>query len=1260
MKYDYDIIEDSEDTPMSDSTDDSDDSLRHLPAFAMRGQGGPVNALPKLNLTAAGFPGPWDGTALRVNARFNAIIRDCQLYFAQCGGYLGSVTQTDRARNYLLEALRAVGLENRIQAIEFRGNKEFRTEENPGDTNAYRRIPRCPLFVRENLESDNAIYESEGYDDIKYRLGGTPLIPGEGKPIPQEVLNVLVKIGVRRKAAGQFGDLRGGANPGSARPDSNGPGGEYTSQVERLKKATGIKWTLPKREWGRLGDDAKMEVRQLPNEISKLRKRPLMYPAVDMEDELREKHRESFRAHIERRGPSYRATKEETDIAKLDALAEEVGEGAEDARENVAEFFEKWIDSSEDGKPRFLFTSEVDGSTLFHEAIASVFDMRLCAAIALLIANKLSQQGAEDFTNLLQKQKEFYETQQTSESVWAEYDRFRRSYWLQNKEAIEQADHRIKLRVALIEYWEDQIRLCNEQKAGMERRTGGITGGGPKKSGTSGTSGTSGGTTSGINAPLLEILRNMYTAYNNDLGETLRRNGELDSADPGDRATIQLNNSDIMAKNQVLWSLHAEIQNLLDSNLGKMGQGVSMKYELPPTHEAFKNVKRVEGTKDLPTDIRSLGGNMPGEYMSPGITKVIVGALDGYGRDPPPPKEPGDGGDGGGGGGGGKKGGGGGGGGGDGGDGGGGGGGSIGQELKDLVAPGGYDKWRKSLPSIGRQRTQEELIDAYNKRISELMGQSGKGNNKVHGWTHEEMLKDPTGFMNSLPKATQNNRQEILKIWEPVFQAEWNRLEFNKGKPIVQATRWTFNEFGLRPYARFSSTEASAIPNNAGKALKYFDGLVTAQAAALQSSSSTWSQTSMDAALQIANKTGPKLQPVTERVRHLIRSTVRLIRGNIDAAPAPQKKHPRAWTWNELQTVTWYDYFDSLPTGDQKWEAASTNYERLVQSLALLRRTVGTAVPQQLADALKLPAKGSGPSWEPSQSRSWSLEEMRTMKFEDYLNALPADAKIDRAAAKRTFDAIRVSLSLIDGGGTTDNITNFSIQIDQDDISTATNFRLSDTNMFLDSFVANFRAGQSLEQIRTNTWFAGTRFLGCLRAIRDGNMLQEPHLSRFIKEMDDIEKFINELENHIVQMIIDERTLEEIMASRLGATSDRHIRYLIREAVADGRIRRRHRNRMDDQINTFRALATKARDPIGKYSIGSAISQEDLTPIAGADGWEDLKYLIRVYHTAWLAEQVTTNWGSTPGYQAAMSARDNPFPGYTVPVRRAGTQLYEI
>ncbi|KAI1074970.1 hypothetical protein F5B20DRAFT_420624 [Whalleya microplaca] len=124
--------------------------------------------------------------------------------------------------------------------------------------------------------------------------------------------------------------------------------------------------------------------------------------------------------------------------------------------------------------------------------------------------------------------------------------------------------------------------------------------------------------------------------YENEIARVKQMNADLDEYDPGDHQHIELNNIDIMAKNQVVAILDKEIAAAQAADPfahDVLGAGVHVRYTAPPVDTYYRDTTRIPPPRRLPLGINSLaGGPLPGEHPVPGLTRVLVGtpAVFGY------------------------------------------------------------------------------------------------------------------------------------------------------------------------------------------------------------------------------------------------------------------------------------------------------------------------------------------------------------------------------------------------------------------------------------------------------------------------------------------------------------------------------------------------------------------------------------------------------------------------------------------------------
>ncbi|KAJ3572771.1 hypothetical protein NPX13_g4939 [Xylaria arbuscula] len=130
-----------------------------------------------------------------------------------------------------------------------------------------------------------------------------------------------------------------------------------------------------------------------------------------------------------------------------------------------------------------------------------------------------------------------------------------------------------------------------------------------------------------------KYFEKLIDIYQKELEQSIHKNQKLDKDDIGNTSRINLNNVDIMAKEQMIWALRSELDNLqrsLDPMADKnIGRGVSQKWPAAP--DFTKNITPLPRKRDLPLGVTSLGlGPMPGEHPAPDHPSVLLGCPPGF------------------------------------------------------------------------------------------------------------------------------------------------------------------------------------------------------------------------------------------------------------------------------------------------------------------------------------------------------------------------------------------------------------------------------------------------------------------------------------------------------------------------------------------------------------------------------------------------------------------------------------------------------
>ncbi|KAI0516843.1 hypothetical protein F5B22DRAFT_646579 [Xylaria bambusicola] len=132
------------------------------------------------------------------------------------------------------------------------------------------------------------------------------------------------------------------------------------------------------------------------------------------------------------------------------------------------------------------------------------------------------------------------------------------------------------------------------------------------------------------------FLEKTLAVYEKSLDKAMRANNNLDDTDPGNAAIMQKNNIDIMATQQVIWSLKTELHNLNRSldplSEDSVGKGAALKWKVDEG-DYWKNIKPLPRKTPLPLRVKSLGlGFMPGEHPKPDHPALLLGCPPGFAK----------------------------------------------------------------------------------------------------------------------------------------------------------------------------------------------------------------------------------------------------------------------------------------------------------------------------------------------------------------------------------------------------------------------------------------------------------------------------------------------------------------------------------------------------------------------------------------------------------------------------------------------------
>ncbi|KAI1277458.1 hypothetical protein F5Y07DRAFT_398385 [Xylaria sp. FL0933] len=126
----------------------------------------------------------------------------------------------------------------------------------------------------------------------------------------------------------------------------------------------------------------------------------------------------------------------------------------------------------------------------------------------------------------------------------------------------------------------------------------------------------------------LRFLEKTVAMYEKKLNETIRANAELDNMNPGNAAIIERNNIDIMAKQQLIWSVNTEILNLRRSQDSfaedSYGKGAERNPDVPDNSYYWRYTTPLP-KKPMPLGVQDLGlGLMQSDHPAPEIPRELL------------------------------------------------------------------------------------------------------------------------------------------------------------------------------------------------------------------------------------------------------------------------------------------------------------------------------------------------------------------------------------------------------------------------------------------------------------------------------------------------------------------------------------------------------------------------------------------------------------------------------------------------------------
>ncbi|KAI5866636.1 hypothetical protein GGS23DRAFT_615193 [Durotheca rogersii] len=452
-----------------------------------------------------------------------------------------------------------------------------------------------------------------------------------------------------------------------------------------------------------------------------------------------------------------------------------------------------------------------------------------------------------------------------------------------------------------------------------------------------------------LNGSLLEWLESTRDKYLEALDRAKKRNRYLDAGNPSEYQQIQLNNVDILSKNQMIWQLDTEIHNLRSVNPledRNVGRGADMRYSVPPPHEYWDGTTTLEERKDLPTDITSLApGPLPGDHPRPGLSRVLVGAPASIGRNPPkldlakpspidifagvvrlsprsPPTDSED----------------------------------VKHEprtgnagswnLFNLLKVGGYDGWKRSQPPALRS-DEDALALAYDRAIGNALEADPSLSPEDNPSTARSLPDMPRMETKTLP----SQRKASVPNTPSERPPSYDPLSIPRGWAWNQLRSMSLSDYigGLPQHLRANTRRVEENWRIIKNTVETVSKIATAKQASYTPVTPAPTLTTSPSNPTQIGKTGPGSytlsQPLASPWKQSVASasnqpTTPASAGSQPKTPASDAYSSRAWTHRELHEIRFEDYLLTLPPLRQKdVKRARENWQIIRDNMAAIKRT---------------------------------------------------------------------------------------------------------------------------------------------------------------------------------------------------------------------------------------------------------------------------------------------------------------------------------
>lgn len=796
------------------------------------------------------------------------------------------------------------------------------------------------------------------------------------------------------------------------------------------KSTINAPWSDVGREWRQLNKDALLPVTDIPSSLTRAHlRRPLMYRGRDMNEALRIHIAGRLSAVISDITPRYNALANST--AAEAAQQRDFAATSADAERKVVENFKKtFILPTGRGIKRYGVQGNREPANAgFLDVIQSSFNMRAWRLLHTAAVAKLYSIKSTSIAELIQAEIQKLHDLKLHEDVWKEYDGFL-AVILASRDARTSARRRIQLRMQIDTAFDEDLRRFQK----VQDIRAGVT---SDDDGSGSGSGSAPEDPESTNNPrimanerVLTALQRIRAANVEARNKTIEENEALSDGDVGNHQRIRLNNADIMARNNTIFSLDVEIENAkgydpLAKNM--LGFGADHKMTMIPPEEYWRDSKRIKGARKLPEDITSMSGYgpVPGYHPTPFIPNVFTSdpgfigtPFRGSGATPktpetivpgrnttdipPPPRKP-----------------------------------QTSVPEKEPVVP---EVLEPTIPEITDPVDPVDPWDPWDNYQEQDPPVSIAGQVDNGGWTLGRILSGMKAYSNAMPQSTRDDETRSLQVWSDIFSAAWDvRGYSNEDLPVpyfgavkLNMIKWDLGRFAVADWATFQSEARQSGLQPIPESL-YYESFVYAQIEWLRKRQFNWDLAVLTSGCALVRTFGPGTR---QAGRYLLTIARYLSQGRqlVEPYQKPESQvkpsrpiDPVSYSLQDASKFTFDDYVVSLPVGaqrdlEQAWQwygtistSARSLASRAEKGKAKPMEPEQTKGPEQTGGPYQptQPGRPTQPGWETLTDtynpRQWTMEEIANSTFSEFWNTLPASAKRDKRTAEEDWRTVRDS-----------------------------------------------------------------------------------------------------------------------------------------------------------------------------------------------------------------------------------------------------------